>query len=113
MCCFAGEAGSAVDLNLQAPGSQQIESCTLVRTAGPDEKGLDRLEGVDLVSGRTSALVDFEEDKVHELVPVDDQILLVEDKVNDVLANCCVVFFRGKRPAIPAVTFGSDHIGQA
>jgi hypothetical protein len=129
MGCLAGEAGSAIVLNLQAPGSQQIDSCTLVRTAGPDEKGLD---GVDRVSARTS-LVEFEEDKVNEvvLVPVEDQLLLVEqdkvllvedkvllvedkvllvdrveDKLNDVKANCCGVFFRAKRPAVP-VSFGS------
>jgi len=119
MGCLAGEAGSAIVLNLQAPGSQQIDSCTLVRTAGPDEKGLD---GVDRVSARTS-LVEFEEDKVNEvvLVPVEDKLLLVEqdkvllvedklllveDKLNDVKANCCGVFFRAKRPAVP-VSFGS------
>ena len=100
MGCFAGEAGSTIVLKLQAPGSQQIDSCTLVRTAGPDEKGLD---GVDRVSGRTF-LVEFEEDKVNEVVPAEDKVLLVEDKVNDVKANCFGVFFRGKRPAIPAVS---------
>ena len=107
MGCFAGEAGSTSVLKLQAPGSQQIDSCTLVRTAGPDEKGLD---GVDRVSGRTS-LVEFEGDKVNEVVPVEDKVLLVEDKVllvedkvNDVKANCFGAFFRGKRPAIPAVS---------
>jgi hypothetical protein len=131
--CFAGEAGSAIVLNLQAPGSQQIDSCTLVRTAGPEEKGLD---GIDAVSARTS-LVEFEEDKINEVVPVEDKVnevvpvedkvnevvpvedkvnevvpvdgkvLLVEDKVKDVKANCCGVFFRAKRPATPAVSFGS------
>ena len=55
------------------------------------------------MSGRTS-LVEFEEDKVNEVVPAEDKVLLVEDKVNDVKANCFGVFFRGKRPAIPAVS---------